>query len=124
MTITQFADDADPIDLPAMQIRDKAMGLNGDLVTWSKANPIVFTLNVIPETEDDHHLQVLAESNRVGKGKKAVKDVITVTVSYPNGTVKKLTKGAITDIPAATGVASAGRMKTKTYTFVFENITK
>ena len=43
--VSQFADDADPFDIPSIQIADKAMGLNGDLVTWSKANPITITIN-------------------------------------------------------------------------------
>lgn len=53
ITITQFADDADPFDVPSMQLADKAMGLNGDLITWSKASPLTPTINVIPGSEDD-----------------------------------------------------------------------
>jgi len=45
VTITQWADDADWLDLPSMQIADKAMGGNGDLLVWSKANPIVLNLS-------------------------------------------------------------------------------
>ena len=122
ITVTQFADDADPIDLTSMQIRDKAMGLNGDLLTWSKANAIPFTLNVIPNGDDDNNLAVLFEANRVGRGKKAVQDIISVTVNYPDGSTKTLTPGAITDGMPSNGVASAGRMKTKAYMFAFENI--
>ena len=47
-TITEFPDDIDPFDLPALQINDAAMGLNGDLIVWSKANPLNFTLGIIP----------------------------------------------------------------------------
>ena len=32
-TVTQFADDADPFDLPALEIAATAMNLNGELVT-------------------------------------------------------------------------------------------
>lgn len=120
--ITQFADDADPFDNPSIQLRDKAMGLNGDLVVWSKAVPIPFTLNVIPNGEDDDNLQVLAVANRVGKGRRAVQDIITITVNYPDGAQITLSNGAITDAMLGNGVASAGRMKTKAYPFVFENI--
>ncbi len=54
-TVTQFADDGDPLDVASIQIADKAMGLNGDLITWAIANPINMTLNVIPQSEDDNN---------------------------------------------------------------------
>ena len=43
ITVTQFADDGDSLDVPQQQIADKAMGVNGDLITWSKANPLNLT---------------------------------------------------------------------------------
>ena len=64
--VTQFADDSDPFDIPSLQIGDSAMGLNGDLLTWSKANPIKVTLNVVPLGDDDINLAILLEANRVG----------------------------------------------------------
>ena len=83
-TVTQFADDADPFDLPSQQVADKAMGLNGHLVTWSKANPIMATLNVIPDTEDDRNLAALVEANRASFTIKSKKDEGTlVEVAFP-----------------------------------------
>lgn len=123
-SITQFADDGDPFDIPSIQIRDKAMGLNGDLITWSKANPINITINVIPGSDDDKNLSVLFESNRVGKGKNAVRDVITMTGIYPSGSSVTLNEGRITDGMPGNAVASSGRQKTKAYQFTFENMTR
>lgn len=119
--ISQFADDGDSLDIPSVQIADKAMGLNGDLITFSKAAPLIITMNVIPDSDDDKNLQVLAEANRVGKGKKSARDVITMTVAYPSGKVVTYTNGAITDAMIGNSVTSAGRMKTKAYAFAFEN---
>lgn len=124
ISLTQFADDADPFDTPSQQIMDKAMGLNGDMVVWSKANPITPTLNVIPNTDDDRNLQVLAEANRVGRGKTSARDVITMTVIYPDGRSLTLTQGKITDAILTQPVASAGRLKTKPFAFAFENMTR
>jgi hypothetical protein len=121
ITITQFADDADPFDAPSIQIADKAMGLNGDLVTWSKANPILSTLNVITGSTDDKNLAILFESNRVGRGKLGVDDSITMTAIYPDGTTKTYTEGRITDGMPGNSVSTDGRQKTKTYLFAFEN---
>lgn len=122
IVITQFADDADPLDLPSIQLSDVGMGLNGDLVSWSRANPLRVTLNVVPNGDDDKNLAVLAEANRVGKGKSGARDVITLNIVYPDGTSKTLTEGVITDAMPTNSVASAGRMKSKAYAFAFENI--
>lgn len=122
--LTQFADDADPFDLPSMQIRDKAMGLNGDLVVWSKASPAVGSLSLIPGSEDDKNMAVLFEANRVGKGKQGARDTITLTVIYPNTDTWTGTEGVITDGMPGRGVASAGRLKTNTYQFAFENLNR
>ena len=123
-TITQFADDADPFDLPSLQIGDTAMGLNGDLISWAKANPIVTSISVIPNSQDDINLSVLLEANRVGKGKNSARDNIILTGIYPDGRTITLTSGKITDGMVGNSVASAGRLKTKTYTFKFENVIK
>jgi len=121
--VSQFADDGDSLDIPSMQIADKAMGLNGDLVTWSKAAPLTLTMNIIPNSDDDKNLSVVAEANRVGKGKKSAQDVITMTVAYPDGKNVTYTGGKLTDAMAGNGVASAGRLKSKAYSWAFENVT-
>lgn len=124
VSLTQFADDADPFDTPAMQIRDKAMGVNGDLITWSKANPITITVSLVPNSEDDNNLAVLFEANRTGKGKQGARDTVSITVVYPDGGTSSFTQGAITDGMPANSSASSGRFKSKTYTFAFENVNR
>lgn len=119
--LTQFADDADPFDLPSMTIGDNAMGINGDLVSWSKANPIKTTLSVIAGSDDDLNLQVLFENNRPGRGKTGTRDVITLTGIYPDGSKVSLLNGNMTDGMPGNSVASSGRLKSKTYGFSFEN---
>lgn len=124
ISITQFADDADPFDAPSMQIRDKAMGVNGDLITWSKANPIALNLNVVPGSEDDKNLAVLFEANRVGKGKQGARDVVSITAIYPDGKTASFTQGVITDGMPANSAQSSGRLKSKNYAFAFENVNR
>lgn len=122
VTISQFADDADPFDVPSIQVADKAMGVNGDMVTWSKANPLLITLNVIPGSEDDRNLAALLEANRVGRGKFPARDLITATALYPDGTTKTYNGGKITDGAPGQSVASTGRLKSKAYAFAFEGL--
>lgn len=124
ITLTQFADDADPFDIPSVQVADKAMGLNGDLITWSKANPITPTINVIPNTDDDRNLAILLEANRVARGKLSARDVITLTGVYPDGRTITLSNGKITDGAPGLSIASSNRMKSKAYAFAFEGLSR
>lgn len=122
VVVTQFADDADSLDIPSQQLSDVGMGLNGDLVSWARANPLRVTLNLVPGSEDDRNLSVLAEANRVGKGKNGARDVITLNIIYPDGRTRTYVQGVITDAVPGNAVASAGRLKSKPYIFAFENV--
>lgn len=120
--LTQFADDADPLDTPSMQVADKAMGVNGDMVVWSAANPIEATLSLVPNGTDDRNMATLFENNRPAKGKRPARDVITLTAYYPDGRIATMSGGKITDGMPLNSVASAGRMKSKEYKFAFEGL--
>jgi hypothetical protein len=121
-TITKFADDADPLDIPEITIKDGAMGVNGDLITWSKATKIDIKIAVIPGSVDDANLNVLAEANRVGLGKTSALDTITFSAVYPNGSTVSLTGGSVMTFTPGLSVGGAGRTKTKVYGFMFENV--
>lgn len=121
--LTNFADDSDPLDIPGLQIADSAMGLNGDLISWSTANPIQVTLNLVPNSIDDIEMSILFEANRVGRGKIGARDVITMTLLYPSGNFVTLNQGIITDGSPSSAVSSAGRLKSKSYSFMFEGRT-
>jgi hypothetical protein len=122
ITITQFADDTDPLDLASIDIADKAMGLNGDLITWARAVPAPMVLAVIPSSGDDQNLQLLAEANRPSIGKPAVGDLFQAMVVYPNGSVVTLTNGRLTNAPFGKSIAGSQRLKTKVYAFAFEQV--
>ena len=92
------------------------------MLVWSRANPIKATLNIIAGSLDDTLIGLIFEANRVGRGKTGARDVITMTVIYPDNRFVTLTNGAITDGMPGNAVASAGRLKTKPYIFAFENV--
>lgn len=119
--VDEFADDSDPLDFAAIQLAETAMGLNGQLIRWAKATPIPMVMNVIPDSNQDVSLAILAEANRVGRGKTSAKDEITAIVTYPDRAPVTLTGGAIIEAPSSSSTASAGRKKSKAYTFNFEN---
>lgn len=119
--LDQYADDADPIDFPDLTIADKSLALNGDLVFWSKPVTIDMTVSMIPGSFGDINLAILLEANRVGKGKTSARDVLQCVVNFPAGNFITLIDGAIISGPPASGISSAGRLKSKTYGFTFEN---
>lgn len=117
--ITQFADDADPLDMNSVRIGDLAMGVNGDPIGWSRAAIYPMVINVIAGSDDDLNLQILADANRVGQGKNSANDVMTATIVYPDGSITQLDGGKITDFPPGKSISSSGRLKTKAYGFAF-----
>lgn len=121
-TVTQFADDADPFDLPSLEIAATAMNVNGVLVTWSSPQPINPSLNVIPGSEDDNNLATLFEANRAAQGKTVARDIVTIVANYPDGSTVTLSNGKMINGFPGKSVASAGRMKSKAYSFMFQDI--
>lgn len=119
--VTEFADDADPFDTPDLKVGDGKVGLNGTLITWTTAAAIIVAVSVVPGSVDDQNLSILLEANRAGKGKFPVKDSIVLTQILPNGKQTQMAPGKITDGPPGDSISSAGRIKSKTYKFMFEN---
>ncbi|USN16328.1 hypothetical protein PLUTO_00120 [Luteibacter phage vB_LflM-Pluto] len=120
--VTAFADDADAIDSPDITIADTGMGLNGDMTTWSRPQPIELAVAVIPNTDDDTNLGLIHEANRVAKGKSGARDLINIAGRYPSGKLISLSNGIMIVGPSLPSVANAGRIKTRTFRFRFENI--
>lgn len=123
-TITEFADDADPFDLPAIDIASVGMNVNGHMVSFSAPTPITITVSVIPGSEADRNLAVIFEANRAGKNKRHAGDVITLVGTYPDGASLTLSEGKMTNGMPGNSPASAGRIKSKAYTFAFQNLSR
>jgi len=121
LVFTQASDDADGVDFPTVTIGDATMGINGDLLTWSKAVPLPMTINAIPGSLDDDALQTLANANRVSQGRQGARDIITAVVAYPNGTFATLSGGKILTSQFGKSIAASGRQKTKPYSFTFQD---
>lgn len=124
INITQFADDADSLDMPELTVAESGMGLNGTHVVWSKPNVMDITVNVIPTTSNDINLAILLEANRVAEGKNGARDVITMVINYPDGRVATLSDGIIVSGIPIHPVAQSGRSKTRPYKFRFTKVDK
>lgn len=120
--VSAFADDADPWDAPSLAIATPSMNVNGDLVVFSAPVPLTRTVNVIPGSEDDNNLSILYEANRVGKGKRSARDIITIVGAWPDGSTETLSSGKITDGMSGKSLASSNKIKSKSYGFAFESL--
>jgi hypothetical protein len=117
--IDQFSDEADPFDFASMDIAAFEMDINGNPITWSIANGIPFTLNILPGSETATDMNTLFDANRSSFNKRSAFDEITITVIYPSGDKKVLSKGVLLNGTPGTGVTSEGKKKPKTYGFMF-----
>lgn len=123
LQVMEFAGDTDPLDMASVDIADTLMGLNGDLIVWAKAIALPMALAVIPGSNDDTNLQILADANRVGPGKAAAADIIQAAVVYPDGSIVQLNNGRMISAMFGRSVAGSGMQKTRVYTFKFESKT-
>lgn len=122
-TIEEFGSDGDPVDIQDVEVTQTAMGVNGDLETWNKAAAIPVVLNsIIPKSEADNNLQILTNMIRASKNKVSIQNDITMTVSYPDGSLKTLTGGVLLVGKVANSATSDSRLRTNSYSFTFQNI--
>lgn len=119
--LTAFADDADPFDLPVAEAAQVGMDVNGNLVSWSAPQPQQVVVNVLPDSEEDYALGVLLEANMAKRGRRPIGDLITLVASYGNGATVTARNGKILSGPRGSGIATAGRVKSKQYTFAFQD---
>jgi len=55
-TVTEWADDADAIDITVKDIAEGAMGAGANMVVWNVPKIIEMTINVIPDSNSDRNL--------------------------------------------------------------------
>ena len=121
MILSHFADDADPFDLPEIDIADGAMSMSGDGVYWSTPKLVEFEFNVIPGSNEDVALNILFLANTASKNKISSKDEVTVSAFYPDGTSVLLTGCRCRGFAPGTSATSSGRKKSKKYRFFSES---
>lgn len=119
-----FPDDGDVGATGNTEIAGNASGINGDLIWWKTANGIEVQVPIIPHTVEESLLDKLFEGNRVSKNRFPKKDIIQIIVTNPvTGISKTYKNGFIKNGTVGYQYGGDGRIKTKTYGFVFEDAT-
>jgi hypothetical protein len=121
---TQFPADTDPFDVPLVQTAETEVGPNGDLIFWTRANPIIITLGAVADSPDDKNLRILLTANMSLKNKRLAYDKITMTAIYPTGGYTNLYDGVITGGMPVASISGQGKLKTKNYTFAFGGVSQ
>jgi len=104
------------------EIAGNASGVNGDLIVWKTVSGIEYTLNLIPNTEQEALVDVLFEGNRASKNRFPKKDIITLIVTDPvTGVPKTYKNGVIKNGAVGYRYGGDGRIRNKSYGFVFED---
>lgn len=117
-----FPEDGDVGSTGNNEITGNASGINGDLITWCTVNGIELNLPIIPNTEEEALLDLLFEANRGSVSRFPKKDIITMVITNPvTGIAKTYKNGRIKNGQVGYQYGGDGRIKTKTYGFVFED---
>lgn len=118
-SLSQFADDVDPISSREIEPIGYEMLFDGDIATFDKAAPVEVTVSVIPGSEDDINLKILLQNKKSARAIFPIPDITTMIITYPDGGRVILSKGSIIKGPVVDSVLSTGRRKSNSFTFVF-----
>lgn len=122
ITLTAFPEDGDIGASGDNEIAGNASGVNGDLIWWKTVNGIEVSVPVIPNTIDDDSLAALYHANRAAKNRFPKKDIIQIVATNPvTGVSITYKNGIIKNGRIGYNYGGDGRIKTKTYSFVFED---
>lgn len=118
-SLSQFADDVDPIAAKEVDAIGYEMLFDGDLFAFDKAAPIEVSVSVVPGSSDDINLKILLQSKKGAAAILPLPDITSMVITYPDKGRVILTKGTIVRGPLLDSIVSNGRKKGNTYTFVF-----
>lgn len=122
ITFSAFSEDGDIGISGNNEIAGNASGVNGHLIVWSTVNGIEVNIPMIPNTEEESLMAQLFDANRASVNRFPKKDIITMTVTNPvTGIAKTYLDGVVKNGAVGYQYGGDGRIRTKTYGFVFED---
>jgi hypothetical protein len=118
-SLSQFADDVDPLTVDVTETTGYEMLYDGSLFAFDKAAPIKLSVSVIPGSADDINLKILLQARKGSKSIVNLPDITSIVITYPDGGRVMLSSGTILSGPLADTIQTTGRKKGNTYSFVF-----
>jgi len=117
--ITDFADDQDPITIDDVNIAEGFYDANGKLCRRGKIEPVNCHIAVIPSSDGELAMNEFVLNNLTLTNGSAY-STCNMTVFYRSGKKTEFCNGFLTSSSMGYAATSAGRIRTKNYSFCFE----
>lgn len=125
--ITEFMDDANPIDIQDTDTCNIEWSCNGRMIRTIKPAAVILSITVIPGSVSDDALRNIWKRNFINGGLVNIEEAnrsLNCTISPGNSKRGKYTFTGGTCVSGAAALTSngQGKMGGNTYTFAFENV--
>lgn len=138
-TIEEFSDEGSPVEVDEIEVTGHSINLNGTVLRWRKPTAYTVKVTVIPLSENDISLSKLLEAAKVeptGTGVYAVSvaslnttlEIAAPAINKSGGNASGMRtwtfkEGCIVSGNPGIATDAEGKMQSKTYSFVFEQMT-
>lgn len=117
--LSQFADDEDPISIEDLEVSGFEKLYDGSIFTFDKTSPVLLSVGVMPNTDDDANLKILMQMRKSSQHILPLPDTTSMVITYPDGGRVILSNGTILKGAIADSITAQGRKKGNVYHFVF-----
>lgn len=114
-----FADDVEAFAIDPTEVSGFEKLYDGNIFSFDKTSPILLSVGVIPNTEDDINLKIILQKRKSSPSILPILDTVTMVVSYTDGGRVVFSNGTILGGSLADSLASRGRKKSNEYHFAF-----
>jgi len=127
VTIKDFIDDANPIDLQDTEVANIEWSCNGRMIRTIKPSAVIMSVTVIPNSPSDKELRTIWKRVFANGGFVSIADAnkslsASIVVDNPIGGTFQFSGGTCLSGAAAVTANGQGKMGGNTYTFAFENV--
>lgn len=117
--LSAFADDADALDVEQTEVTGFERLYDGTIFSYDKNSPVLLSVGIIPNTDDDINLKILLQSRKPAKATIPIADDVTMVIGYADGGRNVLSNGVILGGAMADSLLASGRKKSNVYHFAF-----
>ena len=118
VTVTNFADDAQPFTVAPVPNAGAAMTLASNMMVWRKDGTVKITVNVTPDSEDDADLYSFFIRERQKMNTMKTYPGFAVSVEKTYGFPETFSECVFDSAPYSVEATQAGRWKAKAYTML------
>lgn len=118
-TLSSFADDEDPLSVENTEVSGYEKLYDGTIFTYDKTSPLLLSVGVMPNSEDDANLKILLQMRKSSASILPLPDTTSMVICYPDGGKVAMSNGTMLSGPLADSLTAQGRKKGNVYHFVF-----